>query len=115
LEHPYFDDFKDWFDEEIQTLIEFDSMEQHPNKTSLNAAKESFLSGNQGNINKHPLVAAAEEAQRQGTQQVVEEETTNVMNNDSFNGGQNLVDDDDELMQTEPVADTKPRGAKQQL
>ena len=28
MNHPYFDDFRDWFEDEIQTLIEFDSMDQ---------------------------------------------------------------------------------------
>jgi hypothetical protein len=30
MQHDYFNEFRDWFDDEIQTLIEYDNQEQYP-------------------------------------------------------------------------------------
>lgn len=31
MQHEYFNDFRDWFEDEIQTLIEYDNQEQYAN------------------------------------------------------------------------------------
>jgi predicted ATP-binding protein involved in virulence len=37
MNHDYFNDFRDWFEDEIQTLIEYDNSEQygHNGKSSM--------------------------------------------------------------------------------